>query len=65
MTTVRSTLDSVLQNGSTTDVKKLNTSAMRAVAAKANVVIDVTVIGQNLGDDATILVSRILGRIPS
>ena len=65
VTTVRSTLDSVLQNGSTTDVKKLNTSAMRAVAAKANVVVDVTVIGRNLGDDATTLVSRILGRIPS
>jgi hypothetical protein len=65
VTTVRSTLDSVLQNGSTTDVKKLNTSAMRAVATKANVVVDVTVIGRNLGDDATTLVSRILGRIPS
>jgi hypothetical protein len=38
---------------------------MRAVAAKANVVADVTVIGRHLGDDATTLVSRILGRIPS
>ena len=65
VTTVRSTLDSVLQNGHTTDVKKLNTSAMRAVAAKANVVVDVTVIGRDLGDDATTIVSRILGRVPS
>ncbi len=64
VTTVRSTLDSVLQNGHSTDVKKLNTSAMRAVAAKANVVVDVTVIGRNLGDDATTVVTRILGRIP-
>jgi len=65
VTTVRSTLDSVLQNGHSTDVKRLNASAMRAVAAKANVVVDVTVIGRNLGDDATTIVSRILGRIPS
>ena len=65
VTTVRSTLDSVLQNGHTTDVKRLNASAMRAVAAKANVVVDVTAIGRNLGDDATTIVSRILGRIPS
>jgi hypothetical protein len=65
VTTVRSTLDTVLENGHPTDVKRLNTSAMRAVAAKANVVVDVTVIGRNLGDDATTLVSRILGRIPS
>jgi eukaryotic-like serine/threonine-protein kinase len=55
----------VLQNGHSTDVKRLNASAMRAVAAKANVVVDVTVIGRNLGDDATTIVSRILGRIPS
>jgi hypothetical protein len=65
VTMVRSTLDSVLQNGHSTDVKRLNASAMRAVAAKANVVVDVTVIGRNLGDDATTIVSRILGRIPS
>ena len=65
VTTVRSTLDKAIQGGQTTDMKKMNTSAMRAVAAKANVVIDMTLIGRNLGDDdAATVVSRILGRIP-
>jgi eukaryotic-like serine/threonine-protein kinase len=40
-------------------------SALRAVAATANVVVDVAVIGRDLGDDATTIVSRIRSRIPS
>jgi hypothetical protein len=35
------------------------------VSAKANVVVEVSVIGRDLGNDATTMVSRILGRIPS
>jgi hypothetical protein len=35
------------------------------VAANANVVVDVAVIGGDLGNDATTIVSRILGRVPS
>jgi hypothetical protein len=31
----------------------------------ANVVVDVAVIGRDLGDDATTIVSRIPGRIPT
>ncbi len=66
VTTVRSTLDKAIQGGQSTDMTKMNTSAMRAVAAKANVVVDVTLIGRNLGDDEPgTVVSRILGRIPS
>jgi hypothetical protein len=66
VTTVRSTLDRAVQGGQSTDMTKMNTSAMRAVAAKANVVVDVTLIGRNLGDgDASTVVSRILGRISS
>ncbi len=65
VTTVRSTLDTVLENGRPLDVSKQNTGAQRAVATKANVVVDVTVVGRDLGDDATTLASSILGRIPS
>jgi hypothetical protein len=65
VTSVRSTLGSVQDNGRTTDVGHQHTSALRALAAKANVVVDVDVIGRDLGDDATTLVQGILGRIPS
>jgi len=62
----RSTLDKAIQGGHSTDMAKMNTSAMRAVGAKGNVVVDVTLIGRNLCDDeASTVVSRILGRIPS
>lgn len=65
VTSVRSTLGTVQDNGRTTDVGGQRTSALRALAAKANVVVDVDVIGRDLGDDATTLVQGILGRIPS
>ncbi|MDM4139013.1 MULTISPECIES: sensor domain-containing protein [Mycobacterium] len=65
VTSVRSTLGTVQDNGRTTDVGGQHTSALRALAAKANVVVDVDVIGRDLGDDATALVQGILGRIPS
>jgi hypothetical protein len=65
VTSVRSTLGTVQDNGRTTDVGNQHTSALRALAAKANVVVDVDVIGRDLGDDATTLVQGILGRIPS
>ncbi len=65
VTSVRSTLGTVQDNGRTTDVGSQHTSALRALAAKANVVVDVDVIGRDLGDDATTLVQGILGRIPS
>ncbi|WP_082983784.1 sensor domain-containing protein [Mycobacterium sp. 1165178.9] len=65
VTSVRSTLGTVQDNGRTTDVGRQHTSALRALAAKANVVVDVDVIGRDLGDDATTLVQGILGRIPS
>lgn len=65
VTAVRSTLGTVQDNGRTTDVGGQHTSALRALAAKANVVVDVDVIGRDLGDDATTLVQGILGRIPS
>lgn len=65
VTSIRSTLGTVQDNGRTTDVSKQNTSALRAVATKANVVVDVVVIGRGLGDDATAIASAILGRIPS
>ncbi|CAM3179504.1 sensor domain-containing protein [Mycobacterium colombiense] len=65
VTSVKSTLGTVQDNGRTTDVGGQHTSALRALAAKANVVVDVDVIGRDLGDDATTLVQGILGRIPS
>lgn len=65
VTSIRSTLGTVHDNGRSTDVGKQNTSALRAVAAKANVVVDVDVIGRDLGDDATAIASAILGHIPS
>lgn len=65
VTSVRTPLGAVVQNGRSTDVGTQNTAALRAVAAKANVVVDVDVIGRGLGDDATAIVSGILGRIPS
>lgn len=65
VTSVRSTLGTVRDNGRTTDVGGQHTSALRALATKANVVVDVDVIGRDLGDDATTLVQAILGRIPS
>lgn len=65
VTSVRSTLGTVQDNGRTTDVGGQHTSALRALAAKANVVVDVDVIGRDLGDDATTLVQAILGHIPS
>ncbi|WP_082942790.1 sensor domain-containing protein [Mycobacterium sp. 852002-40037_SCH5390672] len=65
VTSVRSTLGTVQDNGRTTDVGSQHTSALRALAAKANVVVDVDVIGRDLGDDATTVVQGILGRIPS
>jgi hypothetical protein len=40
-------------------------SALRASAAKVNVVVGVDVIGRVLGDDAATLARGILGRIPS
>lgn len=64
VTSIRSTLGTVRDNGRTTDTSTQNTSAQRAVAAKANVVVDVDVIGRDLGDDATAIVSAILGHIP-
>ncbi|ORA98054.1 hypothetical protein BST30_26290 [Mycobacterium mantenii] len=65
VTSVGSTLGIVHDNGRTTDVGSQHTSALRALAAKANVVVDVDVIGRDLGDDATTIVQDILGRIPS
>jgi hypothetical protein len=65
VTSVRSTLGTVQDNGRTTDVASQRTSALRGLATKANVVVDVDVIGRDLGDDATTLVQGILGRIPS
>ncbi|HEX5252614.1 MAG TPA: sensor domain-containing protein [Mycobacterium sp.] len=65
VTSVRSTLGTVQDNGRITDVGSQHTSALRALAAKANVVVDVDAIGRDLGDDATTLVQGILGRIPS
>ncbi|OBI10804.1 hypothetical protein A5714_17345 [Mycobacterium sp. E2462] len=65
VTSIRTPLSAVLQNGRSTDVSSQDTAALRAVAAKANVVVDVDVIGRNLGDDAAAIVSGILGRIPS
>ncbi|WP_082951181.1 sensor domain-containing protein [Mycobacterium mantenii] len=65
VTSVRSTLGTVHDNGRATDVGSQHTSALRALAAKANVVVDVDVIGRDLGDDATAIVRGILGRIPS
>lgn len=65
VTSVRTPLSSVVQNGRSTEVGSQDTAALRAVAAKANVVVDVDVIGRGLGDDAAAIVSGILGRIPS
>lgn len=65
VTSVRSTLGTVQDNGRNTDIGGQHTSALRALAAKANIVVDVDVIGRDLGDDATTLVRGILGRIPS
>jgi hypothetical protein len=64
VTSLRSTLENVLDNGRPTDVRSLHVSAVRAVAAKANVVVDVAVIGRDLGDEPTTMVSRILDKIP-
>ncbi|OBH50331.1 hypothetical protein [Mycobacterium sp. E2479] len=65
MTSVRSTPGTVQDKGRTTDVGGQHTSALRALAAKSNAVVDIEVIGGDLGDDATMLVQSIRGRIPS
>lgn len=65
VTTLRSTLDNVLDNGRPVDVHSVNASAVRALAAKANVVVDLAIIGRDLGDEATTMASRIVDKIPS
>lgn len=64
ITTMRSTLDKMVANGNSSDAKQMNIGVVRGIAAKANVVVDVVLIGRDLGEETTTMVSQILGRIP-